>query len=193
MKPLSPARYKIEFTASAELRDKLERLKALMQHGDIATVIEEAVTEKLEKLEAKRFGKTKKPRKNLDETDTSPSSRHIPAPVRRAVYERDSGQCTYVDPTGRRCTETQRLEFHHVRPYGQGGCHNPENVTLLCSTHNAYLAEYDYGKEVMDRYRTSPNRVSEPMAVYNFSNRDIGLTVSHAARIGGPPAKMYRS
>jgi hypothetical protein len=30
LKPLAPARYKIELTASAGLRDKLERLKALM-------------------------------------------------------------------------------------------------------------------------------------------------------------------
>jgi hypothetical protein len=29
--PLSPAKYKIQFTASAELRDKLERLKSLMR------------------------------------------------------------------------------------------------------------------------------------------------------------------
>jgi hypothetical protein len=31
IEPLSPARYKVQFTASAELRDKLERLRALMR------------------------------------------------------------------------------------------------------------------------------------------------------------------
>jgi hypothetical protein len=172
VKPLAPARYKVEFTASAELRDKLERLKALMPDGDIATIIEEAVTEKLEKLEAKRYGKTKIPRKSVDETDTSPASRYIPAPVRRAVYERDLGKCTYMDPTGRRCTETKHLEFHHIQPYGQGGCHSPENIVLLCGVHNKYMAERDYGKDVMDRYRNSPDRVSEPAAVYSFKIRD---------------------
>jgi hypothetical protein len=172
VKPLAPARYKIEFTASAELRDKLERLKALMPDGDLAAVIEEAVTEKLERLEAKRFGKTKAPRKSVDETDTSPSSRYIPAPVRRAVYERDVGQCTYVDPTGRRCTETKHLEFHHIQPYAQGGCHSPKNIVLLCGAHNTYMAERDYGKDLMDRYRSSPDRVSEPAVVYTFSNQD---------------------
>ena len=84
--PLSPARYKIEFTAGAELREKLERLRALMRSsvpdGDIATIIEEAVTEKLERLEAKRFAKTKAPRKSLEETNPSPSSRYIPAAVK---------------------------------------------------------------------------------------------------------------
>ncbi len=175
LKPLSPARYKVVFTASAELHDKLERLQALMHssgdEGDLASVIEAAVTEKLERLEAKRYGKTKTPRKSLEETDTSPSCRAIPAPVRRAVYERDRGRCCYVNPSGRRCTETKRLEYHHIQPYGRGGDHSPENVCLLCRTHNGYLAEQDYGKEVIDRFRSSPNRVSEPAAIYTFSNR----------------------
>jgi hypothetical protein len=168
--PLSPARYKIQITASAELRDKLERLRALMRSsvpdGDLATIIEEAVSEKLQRLESKRFGKTKAPRKSLPETDTSPSSRHVPAPVKRAVYERDKGQCAFVDTNGRRCTERSRLEFHHRKPYGRGGGHKVENIELLCRVHNGYIAERDYGKKVMKRYRRSPSRVSEPTTFY---------------------------
>jgi hypothetical protein len=115
--PIAPERYKIQFTANAELRDKLERLKALMRSsvpdGDLAAIIEEAVTEKLERLESKRYGKTKAPRKSVEEADASASSRYIPAPIRRAVYERDDGQCTYVGENGCRCTERNLLEFHH--------------------------------------------------------------------------------
>ncbi len=191
VEPLSEATYKVQFTASAELRDKLERLQALMRSpgsgADLATVIEAAVTEKLEKLESKRYGKTKIPRKSLEETDTSPSSRYIPAPVRRAVCERDRNRCGFVDTTGRRCTETKRLEFHHLKPYGQGGDHSVANVELRCRTHNLYQAELDYGKEAMDRYRNSGNGVSEPAAVYTFSNRTTSergvapASPSHAA------------
>jgi hypothetical protein len=93
--PLSPARYKVQFTATAELRDKLERRQALI-HGDLAAAIEDAVTEKLERLEAMRFGLTKAPRKTLDETDTSPCSRYLPMAVRRIVRSRDGDQCTFV-------------------------------------------------------------------------------------------------
>jgi hypothetical protein len=157
--PIAKGRYKVTFTASAELRDKLERLRALMRSsipdGDLATVIEAAVTEKLERLESKRYGKTKAPRKSVKETDTSPSSRYVPTPVRRTVYERDQGQCRFVDETGRRCTETRRLEFHHHEPYGQGGDHGQDNVILLCWTHNQFLAERDYGKELIARYKRS--------------------------------------
>ena len=55
-------------------------MRSSVPDGDLAAIIEEAVTEKLERLESKRFGKTKSPRKSLEKTDTSPSSRYIPAP-----------------------------------------------------------------------------------------------------------------
>jgi len=100
VEPLAPALYKVTFTASADLHDKLERLQALMRSAlpdaDLAAVIEQAVSEKLERLEAKRFAKVQKPRKTLSQADASPSSRYIPAPVRRAVHERDGGQCRFV-------------------------------------------------------------------------------------------------
>jgi hypothetical protein len=55
VEPLAPSRYKVQFTASAQLKDKLERLQALLRSevpdGDLAAVIEKAVTEKLERLE----------------------------------------------------------------------------------------------------------------------------------------------
>ena len=41
-------------------------------------IIEQAVTEKLERLEARRFGKTKAPRKEVLALDASKASRDIP-------------------------------------------------------------------------------------------------------------------
>ena len=157
VQPLSPGRYKVQFTASAEFHHKLERLHALLgsrvPDGDLAAVIEQAVTEKLERLEARRFARRRTPRKGAAETDTSPSSRHIPAAVRRAVYERDGGRCRYVDEQGRRCAERDRLEFHHRRPFGLGGDHSVANIALVCRAHNAYLAESDYGRDAIARHR----------------------------------------
>jgi hypothetical protein len=173
VEPLAPARYQVKFTASRELHDKLERLQALMRSsvpdGDLGAIIDAAITEKLERLEAKRLGKTKTPRKSLAETDTTPTSRHIPAPVRRAVWERDGGRCTFVDALGRRCKARDRLEFHHHgTPYGRGGDHSPATVRIMCRTHNQLQAELDYGKEKMARYRRRPSadRVSERVVVY---------------------------
>ena len=159
VQPLAPGRYKVQFTASAGLAEKLERLQALMRSqvpdGDLGAVIEAAVTEKLARLEARRFATTSRPRKDLSKTDTSPASRHIPAAVRRAVRERDERQCRFVDATGRRCPQRDRLEYHHWHPFGMGGDHRPENIRLMCHRHNTYLAEHDYGQKAMRRFTRS--------------------------------------
>jgi len=167
VQPLAPARYQVKFTASRELRDKLERLQGLM-NVDLAVVIEAAVTEKLERIEAKRYGETKNPRKTVEDTDTSPRSRYIPAAVKRIVRRRDSGQCRFVDKNGRRCTERRGLEFHHHDPFGRGGDHDPDQISLMCHAHNAYLAEREYGKEVMDQFRRPGGRVSEAAPGYGL-------------------------
>ena len=164
LEPLSPARYKVEFTASEELRDKLERLEALMPGSDLASIIDVAVTEKLERLEAKRYGKTNKPRKNLEDADTSPGVRGISAAVKRAVWERDGGRCTFVSSDGKRCPERHRLEFHHDEPYALGGDRSADNIRLACHAHNDYMAEMDYGKAKMDQYR-----VREPQPTYGIA------------------------
>ncbi len=180
IQPLAPARYKVQFTASAELVRKLDRLKALMRSsvpdGDLAALLEDAVTEKLTRLEARRFARTDAPRKPLGDTTSSPRSRYIPAPVRRAVHERDGGRCRYVDAQGRRCTARDRLEFHHRRPFGFGGDHDPDNLSLMCRAHNAYLAEVDYGAERRPRRQHGAGRLSERRATYS------------AERTGGPRA-----
>jgi 5-methylcytosine-specific restriction endonuclease McrA len=160
VEPLSPGRYKVQFTASAALHDKLERLQALMlsevPDGDLAAIIEKAVSEKLERLEARRYARTSAPRKRLLDSEISPASRHVPAAVRRAVLERHGNRCGYFDEQGRRCPERDRLEFHHRHPFAMGGDHRPENVGLLCRAHNRLIAEHDYGRSAMSRPRRPP-------------------------------------
>jgi hypothetical protein len=177
VEPLAPARYKVQFTASTELHDKLERLRALMRSsvpdGDLAAIIEEAVTEKLERLEAQRFARTRAPRKVLSGSDTCPRTRQIPAAVRRAVYERDGGRCRYVDEHGRRCTARERLEFHHRHPFGHGGDHSVDGVSLLCRAHNRYLAEIDYGRKAIALHRGSKSRRFGPTPESSSSRRRL--------------------
>jgi hypothetical protein len=166
VEPLAPGRYRVQFTASAELHDKLERLRALMRpsvpDGDLGAIVEQAVTEKLQRLEARRFARTQAPRKTLSQSQTSPTTRQIPAAVKRAVYERDGGRCRYEDEQGRRCTARQGLEFHHRRPFGGGGDHSVANVSLACKCHNGYLAEVDYGREAIAQHRRAGTRPLEP-------------------------------
>jgi hypothetical protein len=153
--PLAPARYKVQFTAGVELRDKLERLRALLRSevpdGDLGLVVEKAVDVMLERIDARKFGRTRSPR--TKPRRSNPASRDVTAEVQRVVYERDGGQCRYVDEEGRRCPERHHLEYHHRNPYARRGGKDPENICLMCHAHNWYLAELAYGKEVMDRYR----------------------------------------
>ncbi len=132
VQPTAPGRYKVQFTAGTSLRDKLERLRALMPDCDLPAAIEIAVTEKLARLEARRFGagrtgrhgsgaRTCQPCPSPSTTSRSASSRYLPAAVRRAVWERDAGRCRHLDERGRRCDATRRLEFHHRYPFGRGG------------------------------------------------------------------------
>ena len=66
VEPLSPERYRVQFTASAKLRDKIARARDLLAHqipgGELSTIVERAFDLLLEKLEKQRLGKTKRPR-----------------------------------------------------------------------------------------------------------------------------------
>jgi hypothetical protein len=148
--PLGSERYRVQFTASATLRGKLERLKTLLRReipdGDLGALIEKAVTDEIEQIERRRDALTTRPRTQLAQTNTLPRSRYIPAAVRRAVRERDGNSCGYVSASGRRCAEDTALEYHHRHPFGMGGNHDPTNLGLPCRTHNGWLGELDYGR-----------------------------------------------
>ena len=66
-------------------------------------------------------------------------SRYIPAPVRREVWRRDGGCCSYVDPhSGRRCGSRFLLELDHVVPFALGGSAEPGNLRLHCAAHHRF-------------------------------------------------------
>ena len=138
--PLAPERYKLQVTLSAESYHTLRRAQDLLRHsvpdGDLAAIVERALTLLVRELEQTKCAATDRPR-------TAPlartRSRHIPANVRRDVWKRDGGQCAFVGTQGR-CNERGFLEFHHVTPYADGGETVVENLELRCRAHNAYEA-----------------------------------------------------
>ncbi len=66
-------------------------------------------------------------------------SRYIPAPVKREVWRRDGGRCSYVDPhSGRRCGSCFLLELDHIVPFALGGSAEPRNLRLHCSAHHRF-------------------------------------------------------
>ena len=67
------------------------------------------------------------------------TGRAIPAAVKREVWRRDRGRCSYVDRTsGRRCGSQHLLQIDHVVPYARGGAAEPNNLRLLCAAHHRH-------------------------------------------------------
>jgi 5-methylcytosine-specific restriction endonuclease McrA len=102
------------------------------------------------RLEKQKFSATDKPRPALRPTR---SARHVPAHLRRAVWQRDQGRCTFVSKTGQRCAARKLLEFDHVTPVAQGGNATTANLRLRCRAHNQYAAERAFGAEFMRHKR----------------------------------------
>ena len=73
---------------------------------------------------------------------SAPAARAIPAAVKRHVWNRDGGRCSYVDPRSkRRCASRHLLQIDHVFPYALGGRAEPANLRLLCATHHRHRHE----------------------------------------------------
>ena len=66
-------------------------------------------------------------------------TRTIPSCLRKYVWEKDKGQCTYVHhETKRRCASRHLLQIDHIQPFALGGKTEKENLRLLCAGHNRY-------------------------------------------------------
>jgi 5-methylcytosine-specific restriction endonuclease McrA len=80
-------------------------------------------------------------------------SRYVPREVVRAVFARDGAQCTFVGADGKRCAERGMLELHHVKAFAHGGATTPDNLKVVCRSHNSYFAVQDFGASHMRMVR----------------------------------------
>jgi hypothetical protein len=161
-------RYKVQFTADQEYIDLVEQARALswhtLPHGDLAELHRLAMQMLVDKLlrrkaavsrpePAQTHGADALARNEPSSHTSAESRRHLPASLRRFVWERDVGRCTFTDDRGVRCPATSAIEFHHEQPYARGGPHSAENVALRCRAHNDLAAEADFGGDFMQSRR----------------------------------------
>jgi 5-methylcytosine-specific restriction endonuclease McrA len=141
IKPLAPEHYLVKFTASRAMHNKLREAQALLRHrvpsGDVAEILDRALTLLLAELRKTRHAATRRPRSGHRSSSTG---RHVAAAVKREVWARDGGQCAFVGVEGR-CTERGFLEYHHVIPFADGGATDVVNLQLRCRAHNGFEAE----------------------------------------------------
>src|SRR6188768_3897228 len=103
LEPLSADRFGVHFTADAEFRELLERVRGLAGHrlpsGDLMTLLKRGLEAYERELTKERFALGRKPRRgggvapDIDTQSTSNPNpnpnRHVPAAVARAVFLRD--------------------------------------------------------------------------------------------------------
>jgi hypothetical protein len=90
--PLAPRRFARQMTIGQSTHDKLRHVQALLGHeippGDLAQVLDRALDALIAQLERRRFAAATRPARG-GQRGTPPRGRHIPAAVKRAVWERD--------------------------------------------------------------------------------------------------------
>jgi len=149
--PLTPNLQRLHMTVSKQYLDKLDAARKGQGHaqpGASAEKVLEAALDLLLAQQAKRRGDAKQPRIHPRPSKTN----HVPAAVKRAVWSRDEGKCTWPLDSGGICGSTLRLEIDHIVPRGRGGPSTIDNCRLTCAMHNQLAARQVYGDDWMDRF-----------------------------------------
>lgn len=153
-RPLTPDLRRLNVTVSAAFMAELEQVRAALSHkcpgGDFEQVVREAFKLVLER-DRKRKALTDRPRAHSE--TPGENDRYVPAAVKRAVWERDQGRCTWPMGDGEVCGSTHRLEFDHDLEVALGGKPTIGNVRLLCKSHNLMKAEEHLGRTFMAKFR----------------------------------------
>ncbi len=137
MQAVAQDRWSLRVTIDRDLKNDLETLGALLSHkvpsGDLAAVLHEAVRCGIEK-HGKRKGAVAPARRRSPSPAARKSQdpRVIPMEVRRQVWRRDGGRCTWTSPEGKRCGSRWQLELDHVTPPLFGGGATVDNLRLRC-------------------------------------------------------------
>lgn len=152
----------IRFLADDALMKAFQRVKELTATRTAGASYQELFRFMADQVIRKYEAKISPPQKDASPLETSsrvpenPEARAAPIFLRRRVWARDKGCCSYRDPrTGKICGSRFGLEVDHIEPWAKGGKTVESNLRLLCRTHNRLEAERIFGKELM-RKRTEP-------------------------------------
>ena len=131
--PVVQSRVEFSFHGSPALREAIERAKDLLAHkfpfGELDHVPLEIVEFYLERHVPQTT-------LSLGRSIPAKGGSSIPTPIRRAVWARDGGRCTFIGPDGILCQSRRMLEIDHRRPRALGGPDAVENLRLLCRPRN---------------------------------------------------------
>ncbi len=131
--------------------EKLKRIQELLSHthidGSNAALLDAAMDVFLEK---------KDPLKKIVKPRAAPcdTAAEVTPSIRNFVLRKSGGQCEYREPkTGHRCASRHFLEIDHIQSRALGGTNVPDNLRVLCRTHNLLVAERVYGRDKIEGFR----------------------------------------
>jgi hypothetical protein len=142
-----PNRVRLSFTADNEFLLMVDQLRSLRRHkfpdGRLEDLLKETVAAMLSKIDPDRSVQ----RRNHGERSISPiKKRRVPDVIKREVWKRDGGRCTYLAADGKRCESRDFLEYDHILPWALGGrSDRADNIRLLCRPHNQRLGRRRFG------------------------------------------------
>jgi 5-methylcytosine-specific restriction endonuclease McrA len=193
VEPLTADLRRLHVTVSRQFLRELETARDGLSHAipnaTTEQVLQAALRLLLEK-QAKTRGQVRQPRalgpeiqgasKTSNETSTlsQTSTEHpphrregsraaIPAAVRRAVWARDGGRCSWPLDGGGCCGSTHRLELDHLVPWAERGGETEANLRVVCAAHNRLAARQAFGESWMGRYLGARESVAVYSAISN--------------------------
>jgi len=149
--------YYLTLKLTSAQMEKLKKAQMILSHsaydGTAVSTIEKMCDQVIKKEEAP----PRKSSKNQDVTAkpqtiaakptaaTAVESKHgvftnrvfVPTATRKYVFHRGQYCCDYISPiNGHKCGSRFQVQLDHIVPVAKGGGNNPENLRLLCRTHN---------------------------------------------------------
>src|SRR5262249_29402194 len=125
IEPISDEFHVLRITVSREFVADLEAAKAALSHqipdGRLEKILHECLRRALRELGKRQVGS---------------GARYVPAAVRKQVWSRDGGACSFEGTDGHRCGSRHQLQLHHLVPFAKGGPATVENLKLVCARHN---------------------------------------------------------
>jgi hypothetical protein len=143
IKQVSAEMVELKLIIPTELKEKLDQLRLQYSHVNP----EMSYIALLEHLCDKALPKRESTATPAPEVKVEPQGRHVPAAMKREVWKRDKGCCSYTDVnTGKRCGSRFQLQYDHIEPYALGGKTELENLRVLCAQHNRWRSEKTYAR-----------------------------------------------
>jgi hypothetical protein len=162
VRAISEDQISVQVTFTRVQFEKLKRIQELLSHTHLgsssAELLDAAMDVFLEKKDPLK--RTVKPRAapcdtavEVDVPDVQPANSLKPS-TRNVMLRKSGGQCEYRETKmGHRCASRHFLEIDHIRPRGLGGTNHPDNLRVLCRTHNLLVAERVFGREKIEAFR----------------------------------------